>query len=240
MNSLVHTRTNERAKWYRANKAVCTYIGDDGRMIDEQKTTDVSSLADDEYFCIDPEAGEDRLDGYVAETLTAAQRQAFEAHLPFCDKCRQELNYVQWALRRLAASTPSDNALPIIELTDFFKENLLFEYDEAPLFGQMAAAGHPHKSLEFPLPVAYDNGTARVRGEFWRRGTCLTYRLLECQPEQTYTLTYTVRDSGAMNAVALRNNEEVLICAIEDLTDTNDPRQLLQAIKEMRLTVCSN
>ena len=38
VNSLVHTRTNERATWHRANTAVCTYIGEDKKALPQVST----------------------------------------------------------------------------------------------------------------------------------------------------------------------------------------------------------
>lgn len=206
-------------------------------MTEEQKTIDMTTWSDDEYLCVDSEVGEELFDGYMAETLFEEQRQAFEAHLPFCEKCQRELEYARWALRRLADRPFSEIPLPTIELLDDFEHNLLLDYDDDPMFGRMAASGHAVKPLEFPLTMTYANGTIRVRGEFWRRGNFLTYRLRECQPDQAYTLSYTLPDSGVTQAVALRKDEEVVVCAIEDLVETNEPRQFLQAIKEMRLLV---
>ena len=202
-------------------------------------TDETKSFDEEGYICIDPEVGETLLDDYLAEALDDAQRQAFDAHLPFCDKCRQELEYAQWALRRLADSPPTEIALPTIELLDDFGHDLLLDlYHEDQLLGRMAAAGHSAAPpLEFPLTMTYASGSIRVRGEFWRRGNFLTYRLRECQPEQAYILSYTLPNSGVTQTVALRKDEEVIVCAIEKLVETNEPRRFLQAIKEMRLLV---
>ncbi|GAK50606.1 hypothetical protein U14_01839 [Candidatus Moduliflexus flocculans] len=210
-------------------------------MKDEQKKKIMPTWATNAYVCVDPEVGEDVIDEYQSETLAEEAREAFDAHLPFCEKCQQELAYAQWALSRLAKRVTVERVLPSIELTDFCGHRIQLDYAESPLFGQMAAAGHPEKPLEFPISMTYAYGAIRMRGEWWLRGgTLLTYRMVECQPEETCVLTYTMPNSNDEKRLVLSKDEEVELFDVNEIGGEGSSRRIVEMLQKMRITVCSH
>ena len=78
-------------------------------------------LETDEYICLNPEIGR-WLHKYVEHELSDTQRQNFEAHLLFCQKCQDDLAYVQGIVNALKRRSATANAVPRIPIARFADE----------------------------------------------------------------------------------------------------------------------
>lgn len=196
-------------------------------------------LATDELVCVEPGIGQD-IGRYRNGTLTDEQRTRFENHLHFCAKCREDLEYMQWALShaRTAHAAERQQDGPALVLTAVFddsRKSLQDLYDAKPLSEKLIAGSDDSLGeLEFPYIVEYAGGQAVA--EFKHRVDHLFFFLkkspgicrLRCRP---------LDDSAEARVFDLAEGDEVNVGELRDFVSVKSVEGMLNGIRRFQVLV---
>lgn len=210
----------------------------------------------EEFACIDPEVGSVYLDGYVMETLSEDQRQAFENHLVFCLPCQEGLAYRRWLVDQLQQHPPAnftfsspqavfffetflDKPLPVTSISTPDIPELIDEYQGKAVVERFAASTEASGKLTFPITVKYVDG--QVIGQFHKRAGQLFYELKKSTiGGETFpcALIYTPpSDSDDFKVFQLREGLNKRLGAFQEFVPSETIQGMLKVMKQFQLVV---
>lgn len=215
---------------------------DDADMLPEQIT--------DDFICLDEQSRDRYFQGYLAGTLSEAQRQEFEDHIRVCFKCREELDDEQHRhfnriVRHLKAYRQYEDAagvffaepLPITMISDYGQRDLLPYYKETPFPDRLAASSGASSAVQFPVTVEYAQG--QLIGQFWNRAGQLVFRLKKSalgQEQGRCQLIYTSgSDPPEVHTFDIREGQDQRLGPFEDFIASDTLHDVSTALQRFQV-----